>query len=178
MLLTGGYVKVCDSLYDDLAGSTKVQLAQCYQTLIDEFGRLEVDIPPVQTQTGSVDCGLFAIAFAYELAVGNLPVHEVRFDQKKMRSHLLSCFEKRELTHFPQARRQPAAQPRQHNNVTIATLCECKLPEEYDNMILCDLCGKWFHFGCVGYDTSISISNEWLCRLCTPPAAKKPKLRM
>jgi hypothetical protein len=56
MLLTGGYVKVCDSLYDDLAGSTKVQLAQCYQTLIDEFGRLEVDIPPVQTQTGSVVC--------------------------------------------------------------------------------------------------------------------------
>ena len=148
------------------------------QTLIDEFGRLEVDIPPVQTQTGPVDCGLFAIAFAYELAVGNLPVHEVRFDQKKMRSHLLSCFEKRELTHFPQARRQPATQPRQHNNVTIATLCECKLPEEYDNMILCDLCGKWFHFGCVGYDTSISTSNEWLCRLCTPPAAKKPKLCM
>jgi hypothetical protein len=104
------------------------------------------------------------------------PVHEVRFDQKKMRSHLLSCFEKRELTHFPQARRQPATQSRQHNNVTIATLCECKLPEEYDNMILCDLCGKWFHFGCVGYDTS--ISNEWLCRLCTPPAAKKPKLCM
>ncbi|CAB4009128.1 retrotransposable element [Paramuricea clavata] len=174
----GGYVKVCDSLYDDLAGSTKVQLAQCYQTLIDEFGRLEVDIPPVQTQTGSVDCGLFAIAFAYELAVGNFPVHEVRFDQKKMRSHLLACFEKRELTHFPQVRRQPATQPRQHNSVTIATLCECKLPEEYDNMISCDLCGKWFHFGCVEYDISISTSNEWLCRLCTPPAAKKPKLCM
>ena len=122
--MTGGYVKVCDSLYDDLAGSTKVQLAQCYQNLIDEFGCLEVDIPPVQTQAGSVDCGLFAIAFAYELAVGHQPVHEVRFDQTKMRSHLLSCFEKRELTHFPQtvqARRQPTTQPRLRKNVTIAT---------------------------------------------------------
>jgi hypothetical protein len=40
--------------------------------------------------TGSVNCGLFAIAFAYELvcAVGKQPVHDVRFDQKRMRSHL------------------------------------------------------------------------------------------
>ena len=57
-------------------------------------------------------------------------------------------------------------------------LCECKLPEEYDNMILCDLCGQWFHFRCVEYDTSLSTSNEWLCRLCTPPAAKKHKMCM
>ncbi|CAB3996599.1 Hypothetical predicted protein [Paramuricea clavata] len=128
--LTGGHVRVCDSRYDYLAGSTKVQLEQCYQNLINESGRLEVhDIRPVQRQTGSVGCGLFAIAFAYELAVGHQPVHLVRFDQKKMRSHLLSCFEKRELTHFPQARRQPATQPI-YNKVTSATLCECKLPEK------------------------------------------------
>ena len=58
-------------------------------------------------------------------------------------------------------------------------LCECKLSEEYDNMILCDLCGQWFHFRCVAeYDTSLSTSNELLCRLCTPPAAKKPKMCM
>ena len=57
-------------------------------------------------------------------------------------------------------------------------LCECKLSEEYDNMILCDLCGQWFHFRCVKYDTSLSTSNELLCRLCTPPAAKKPKMCM
>jgi hypothetical protein len=55
---------------------------------------------------------------------------------------------------------------------------KCKLPEEYDNMILCDLCGQWFHFRCVEYATSLSTSNEWLCRLCTPPAAKKPKMCM
>ncbi|CAB4013633.1 Hypothetical predicted protein [Paramuricea clavata] len=127
----GGHVRVCDSRYDYLAGSTKVQLAQCYQNLIDESGRLEVDIRPVQTQTGSVDCGLFAIAFAYELTVGHQPVHLIHFDQNRMRSHLLSCFEKRELTHFPQASRQPATQPiRQHNKVKIATLCDCKLPEK------------------------------------------------
>jgi hypothetical protein len=51
-------------------------------------------------------------------------------------------------------------------------------PEEYDNMILCDLCGQWFHFRCLEYDTSLSISNEWLCRLCPPPVAKKPKMCM
>ena len=47
--------------------------------------------------------------------------------------------------------------------------------------ILCDLCGQLFHFRCreyETYDTSLSTLNEWFCRLCTPPAAKKPKMSM
>lgn len=170
--MAGGYVQVADSLFHGITGSTKVQLAQCYRTLMDDFGNLEVEIPPVQIQTGSVDCGLFAIAFAYELASGKQVLKEVCFDQTKMRSHLLSCFENGELTAFPYKRRRPYANQREHNGVTIKTFCQCRLPEEYDNMVKCDDCRKWFHQKCVEYTCT---QTEWLCPSCTPPPAKKLK---
>jgi len=50
----------------------EIQLAECYQTLATDR-TLAVELPPAQTQQGGVDCGLFAIAFAYELADGNDP---------------------------------------------------------------------------------------------------------
>ena len=42
---------------------------------------------------GLIDCGLFAIAFATEVAYGGDPV-VVSYQQAEMRNHLLLCFEK------------------------------------------------------------------------------------
>ena len=48
------------------------------------------------------DCGLFAIAFALEVAYGgNRAV--VSYQQTEMRKHLVSCFDKGELQLFPRA---------------------------------------------------------------------------
>ena len=60
---------------------------------------LAVELPPAQTQQGGVDCGLFAFAFAYELADGNDP-SDVSFDQGKMCQHLVQCLEKGRLEAF------------------------------------------------------------------------------
>ena len=54
----------------------------------------------MQQQEGTVDCGLFAIANAIEVCQGNNPEH-VKFDQEKMRSHLLECLNNEQLTVFP-----------------------------------------------------------------------------
>jgi polycystin 1L2 len=72
------------------------QLAQCYPLIENK----DVSFPPVRNQTGEVDCGLFAIAYAFELAAGNDPT-TINFDQSKMRQHLLSCLEREEFTSFP-----------------------------------------------------------------------------
>ncbi|CAB4043419.1 polycystic kidney disease 1-like 2, partial [Paramuricea clavata] len=72
-----------------LTSSMEVQLADCYKSLINQ-DKLEVELPPVQVQLGEVDCGVFAIAFAYDLAAGNDPSN-VRYDQSKMREHLTNC---------------------------------------------------------------------------------------
>lgn len=52
------------------------------------------------SQQGGVDCGLFSIAYALELAMGNDPA-SYTFDQGAMRHHFISCLEGRKLTQFP-----------------------------------------------------------------------------
>ena len=51
---------------------------------------MKIELPQVQTQSGTKDCGLFAIAFSYEIASGNTILCSVRFNQSNERS----CFEK------------------------------------------------------------------------------------
>ena len=49
---------------------------------------------------GSNDCGLFAIAYATELAHGGDPA-KVVYSQGEMRSHFIKCLENGILTPFP-----------------------------------------------------------------------------
>ena len=50
-------------------------------------------------QCGECDYGLFSICFATALVRGEQPGH-ILFDQKKMRSHLMQCFEQKKSQCF------------------------------------------------------------------------------
>ena len=125
----GQHVTVYDSLYDQLTKSTEVQLSQCYGGLINDMGQLAVDNPPVQVQNGSVDCVLFAIAFAYEIASGNRVLKDANFYQMKLRVHLLQCLENEEITAFPRSRKASKLRQRNHELQVIQTFCTCHMPE-------------------------------------------------
>lgn len=99
---TNGCVQVCDSIYNSLSEDTAVQLSDIYHSL-EKTNKLEVNMLQCQHQTGSTDCGLFAIAWAVEFANGNKP-ENVTFDQKKMRAHLIQCIDNGKILRFPQAR--------------------------------------------------------------------------
>ena len=77
----------------------EAQLRRCYASAAD--ARRQVTVP--QLQEGSSDCGLFAIATAFNIA-SNVDVNSVRLDQPKMRRHLVECFERDVLTEFPRRR--------------------------------------------------------------------------
>ena len=62
---------------------------------------LAVELPPAQVQQGGVDCGLFAIAFAYELAAETTLWMYRAFEQGKMREHLVKCLERGLFEPFP-----------------------------------------------------------------------------
>ena len=49
---------------------------------------------------GSIDCGLFALAFVTSVCYEIDPASQT-FDQKAMRRHLLDCIEKEEMRPFP-----------------------------------------------------------------------------
>ena len=53
---------------------------------------IQVEFSPVQQQAGSTDCGLFAIAFATDLAFGEDPV-KISYQQCAMREHFAKCLQ-------------------------------------------------------------------------------------
>ena len=54
----------------------------------------------VHEQSGSVDCGCFAIAYAVDIFLGFDP-GAVFFDQGRMREHIMECLEKKKISRFP-----------------------------------------------------------------------------
>ena len=171
----GQPIAVYDSLFDDLTESTEKQLAECYRGFIDIARQFRVEMCPAQLQKGSVDCGLFAIAYAYELASGNTYLNEVSFDQSKMRNHLFGCFERGEISPFPRNRETDVLRVNGPNELVIETFCVCCLPECGD-MVQCDLCDNWYHLPCLDLGSCPEDDQEWLCDFCAPPSAKRTKL--
>ncbi|CAH1250637.1 PKD1L3 [Branchiostoma lanceolatum] len=101
----GGHVNVYNSLPSKINASLEHQLCQCYAppSKIDT-DVLTVKVPSVQVQGSRFTCGLFAIAWAVDIAMGT-DVTQVRYKESRMRAHLLDCFERGHLSPFPQVRR-------------------------------------------------------------------------
>ena len=94
------------SLYNSLLSTTlSAELAEqpvrIYSHLKGsvEDGGLTVHHIPVQKQKGVSDCGPFAIAFTYHAALGD-DLQTITFDQDKLRTHLVTCFDKRSSAGF------------------------------------------------------------------------------
>ena len=64
----------------------------------------ELRVVNVQQQQGGDDCGLFAIAFAVDLCMGNDPFVST-YAQEAMRDHLAKCFENNQFVQFAQETR-------------------------------------------------------------------------
>ena len=91
-----GEIKMYDLLYttlDKASNTVVLKLFECKE----QSCKITVACP--QNQIGGSECGLFAIAFATSVAV-TCKVRE-RYDQRRMRIHLVSCIEKQEMSMFP-----------------------------------------------------------------------------
>ena len=61
---------------------------------------ISVKVQPVQQQSNQVDCGVFSIAFAVILALGDNPAL-VTYEQTSLRFHLNKCLKLRKLSPYP-----------------------------------------------------------------------------
>lgn len=107
---------------------------------------ITTNVVNVGRQEGGSDCGLFAIAMAYDLCAGVDPVTK-EYVQSEMRSHLHSCFNNKLLKPFPST--VCNNEKRILFKVTIKVYCKCRRPEEGKWMVYCDKCNVWYHKGCV-----------------------------
>ena len=77
--------RVLDSMSGDISSSMQCQLAKIYGGT-GKSDSIRMELSPVQQQAGAADCGLFAIAFATDLAFGEDPV-KISYEQSLMREH-------------------------------------------------------------------------------------------
>ena len=87
----------------------------------------------MQQQIGSLDCGLFAIAFATELCktLGSLDLDKVIFEQSMMRQHLEHCIRENRKEVFPK-HILPLNDLPVPDIFHIELFCYCKMPDIFD----------------------------------------------
>ena len=140
-----GEVKVYDSLYRTVSTHTLHIMASL---VFSSASQLVVRMVDVERQSNGSDCGVLAIAFAYDICHGDDPC-TVRFDHKSIRQHLANCLEKCSLSRFPVAGKRRSSSVRQKTQ-TVDLHCSCRLPEEKgDKMAECDKCKTWYHQHCL-----------------------------
>ena len=119
----------------------------------------------VEKQSNGSDCGVLAIAYAFDLCSGLNPC-TVRFDHSKIRSHLATCLENCQVTCFPVLgeRKSAVRKPK-----TVELHCSCRMPEEKgDEMAQCDVCHVWYHRHCMDIPSEVFGESEvhWECKRC------------
>ena len=113
----GQSVAVYDSKYlgGHLSSSLTHQLALMFRLLAKTEDKVGEKMDPTlfidaQQQNGVSIYGLFAIAFAVHLALGD-DAARLNFDQSKMRQYLLKMFSKQNNDAFPQTNAGPVTRP-------------------------------------------------------------------
>ena len=159
-------VHVYDSLYSCAGTHLKAQIAATMATEKPELILKFMDVP---VQSGTYDCGLFAIAFATALAQGEKP-ELFFFDQWNMRAHLRQCFEDGEMKMFPVLRKRRVKKIAVKTTEEVPVYCKCRMPElPGEKLIECTNCKEWYHLDtCVNVPptTCLDSSEPWFCHKC------------
>ena len=128
------------------------------------FDLVKFGLVNIQKQSSNSECGLFALAVATELAIGNHP-DKFWYDDSCMRSHLIMCFEQKDVKVFPKRKRPDrniSMQP--YNKIDLISIyCSCRMPlNEKKKMIPCSSCKHMFHVECLDFPPV----NEFICKRC------------
>ena len=79
---------------------------------------IPVNLPTVQQQTNSIDCGVFAIAYATEFCFNQYTGGKgLTFNTSVKRDHLLQCLSNKQLQPFPKV--QPKNTLKLHKNTSV-----------------------------------------------------------
>jgi len=158
-----GHINVYDSLHMTLSEHIKKVLADLLRR---QDRTITINHCNVQWQSGSSDCGLFAIAFATAICSGHDPATRV-FDQSQMRQHMITCFNNRKITAFPE--RSMKRVVKKSKQEVIEVYCVCRLPDDGSVMIQCSRCEEWYHPSCVRVPRKFlkkECKEQYICKFC------------
>ena len=132
-------IRLFDSMYMDVD-------RYCVNNLIHlmafkEQTGLTIEVAKFQRQRSKADCGLFAIAAAFSLVLGQNP-SEVCYDRELMRAHLHNCLKTKTLTDFPKFAGQPNMKLGRKYKVYMCCACTQAI---LNNAQQCGVCRRWCH---------------------------------
>lgn len=155
-------ITVYDSIYSSISADAKDLLSQLIHTEKPSFN---VRLANVSKQTGTEDCGVYAIAYITHIAFGSDPSLYV-FRQKDMRKHLLNCLQEKKMTPFATARGKRSLAASRMTVKQVFVYCYCRCTDTGEKMVHCDgNCDEWFHVGCVDC-VKITRKKKWYCKTC------------
>ena len=161
--VTLNFVRVYDSLYNSTDISAQMQIAALIHS---PEPVIKIDARQTQFQVGSLDCGIFSIAYTTDLAYGNNPA-AFRYKQQLLRSHLEMCLSSNKLLPFPSTE---LVHPLKSKKERIRIYCTCCLAYNHSGtkMAQCPKCREWFYQDCENIPKSVfSNRNEiWKCSKC------------
>ena len=151
-------------MYPSVSSKTIQLIASLVFTPASE---LEVRIMDVGQQPNGSDCGVLAIAFAFDICCGKDPC-SVRFDHKSIRYHLATCLEDSKFTCFPILGERNFCGIKHVQKTELH--CSCRLPETIgvDQMAECDACKVWYHQHCMDIPSEVFNNPDvpWKCKRC------------
>lgn len=153
-----------DSMYSGASECVQCQIATL---LASPSSHITLKFMDVQMQSGTYDCGLFAVVFATALAFGYNP-GQYFFDQPSMRKHLWNCLRNQNMSMFPVIKERRGKQ-KVKSTQQIPLYCSCRLPDISGiRLIECSKCKTWYHTNiCVPVDKKyFSRDIEWSCPKC------------
>ena len=129
--------------------------------------KITLNFQDVQRQSGSNDCGAFAVAFATALCSGCHP-GKCFYDQKQMRQHLMKCLQNGYMEQFP-VKRYRRLLHTDSCTQSFEVYCLCRMPRMAgESMIACARCEMWYHADiCIEVPKNAWKPNmKWLCNNC------------
>ncbi len=138
--------------------TTKQEICSFYKPT---SSKVHFEYVNVDRQPNSSDCGVFALAFATELAHNSDPtlfcwdINEMR---KHLIKHLINCLERGQMTPFPKHSKRRL---RLGQRVRLG----CRMPD--NGGVRCAICLVWYHMTCVSLDPTKSyLKIKWRCPDC------------
>ena len=154
-------VKVFDSLHWKLNDNNLKLVAGLMQS---QDNKINIEYVDVQKQTGTSDCGFFALAFATSICYSQDP-EKLTYKQDKMREHIFNCFQENCCTPFPSTVNRSHVKP---TKKSVSIYCTCRSINDGTKMIQCDECRQWYDVNCIKVDTKFLNNSKlkWCCSKC------------
>lgn len=157
-----GSICVYDSMFRNLEQG-------CLQNIIHMLDTDEgaepinvVTLPAFQGQKNKSDCGLFAVAAAFALALKKDPAVD-KYDIEKLRPHLTKCLVMNKVIEFPKY--DGPVKRYTCKELTVCCYCRCLVSDKYE---ICHICVKRCHTVSERFPISCSssIQGVLICKKC------------